>query len=116
MRVYHCLIRYFIQICCTVDYVQELLYTGSPSRKNIYAYDYNGLLNMEAAVKICNNYFSLVNLVLICDTMMAAYVLIAMPVNATFRSALPNAIVDEYWELWSELQLCITDDRSCYEL
>lgn len=59
--------------------------------------------------------FFLTNPTLICGIMIAAFVLDAMPVNAIFRSALSNFIVDEHSELWSAAQFHIMDNRSSYE-
>ena len=52
----------------------------------------------------------------ICGTMMAAFVLNVMPVNAAFQSALSNDIVAEHSELWSGVRLRIMDDPICNEL
>lgn len=93
--MYHFLICYIIDICCTVDCMKELLYTGSPSRKNINTCNCNKLMNIETAVQADNNFFLSGELHFNCNTIMAACVLSAMPVNVTFQSVLPNAIVDE---------------------
>ena len=46
----------------------------------------------------------------ICEIMMAAFVLNAMPVNTAFQSALLNDIVAEHSELWSGVRFRIMDN------
>lgn len=48
--------------------------------------------------------------------MVVLFVLDVMPESATFQNALLNVIVEEHPDLWSEVRLCIIDDRICYEL
>ncbi|GFU04638.1 hypothetical protein TNCV_4377181 [Trichonephila clavipes] len=52
----------------------------------------------------------------ICGTMMAAFVLDAMPVNVAFQSALSNDIVALHPQLWFGEGFLIMDDPICYEL
>ena len=52
----------------------------------------------------------------VCGTMMAAFVLNVMSVNAAFHSVLLNDIVAECPELWSGLRFHIMDYPICYEL
>ena len=51
----------------------------------------------------------------ICRTMMAAFVLDAMPVNAAFQSVLSNEIVGEHPELRSGVRF-LMDYPICYKL
>ena len=73
-------------------------------------------MNIVSGVLIGNKWCFLTNPALMCATMMAAFVLDAMPVNATCRSTSSNVIVDEHPELWPGVRLRIMDDLSCYEL
>ena len=50
------------------------------------------------------------------DSVMAAFDLDVMPVNAAFQNALLNDIVDKHPELWSRVRFRIMDDPICYEL
>ncbi|GFV55831.1 hypothetical protein TNCV_3321201 [Trichonephila clavipes] len=52
----------------------------------------------------------------ICGTMMAAFVLDAMQVNAAFQSALSNGIVTKHPELWFGVRYRTMNDTICYEL
>ena len=49
-------------------------------------------------------------------TMMAVFVLGAMPINTAFENALSNSIEGEHPELWSGVRFWILDDPICYEL
>ena len=51
----------------------------------------------------------------ICGTMMAVFILDAMPVNVSFQSALSNDIMAEHPELWSGVRFRIMNDSICYE-
>ena len=73
-------------------------------------------MNTEPGGLIDNKLSFLTNPALICGTMMAAYVLDAMPVNIAFHSVLSNVIVAEHLELWSGVRFRIIDDLSCNEL
>ncbi|GFW39539.1 uncharacterized protein TNCV_3908481 [Trichonephila clavipes] len=81
------------RIFCTVDCVQGCLYTRSPSRQTIDGCVCNGLMNTEPDKLIGTKLSLEMNHASICLTMMAAFVLDAMPVNAAFQSALSNDIV-----------------------
>lgn len=70
----------------------------------------------ETRMQIAVSCFYLTNPGLTCDTTMAAFILNVMPLNATFRSAISNIIVDEHRKLWSGMLLDIMDYRSCYDL
>ncbi|GFU29287.1 uncharacterized protein TNCV_3334841 [Trichonephila clavipes] len=86
-------LRQFVDVCCTVDCVQGCFYTGSPSRQTIDGYVCNGLMSIEpdklTGTKLC---FQMSH-VSICGTVMTAFVLDAMQVNAVFQSALSNNMV-----------------------
>ncbi|GFX56888.1 transposable element Tcb2 transposase [Trichonephila clavipes] len=92
---YRCTNVGFVDVCCTVDCMQGCLYTGSPSRQTIDGCVCNGLMNTEPGKLIGTKLSFQMNHVSICGTMMAAFVLDAMPVNAAFQSALstPGVIV-----------------------
>ncbi|GFS55936.1 transposable element Tcb2 transposase [Trichonephila clavipes] len=90
----------FVNICCTVDCVQGGLYTGSPSRQTIDGCVCNGLMSTEPDKLIGTKLSFQMNYASICRTMMAAFLLDAIPLNAAFQSALSNGIVAEHPELW----------------
>ncbi|GFT91499.1 HTH_Tnp_Tc3_2 domain-containing protein [Trichonephila clavipes] len=69
------------------------LYTGSPSRQPIVGCVCNGLMSTETDTLIGTKLSFHMNHASICGTMLAAFVLDAMPVNAAFQSALSNDIV-----------------------
>ena len=52
----------------------------------------------------------------VCGTLMAAFVLDAIPVDAAFQSALLNDTVAEHPELWFGVRFRIMDNLICYEL
>ena len=53
---------------------------------------------------------------LICGTMMATFMLDAVPVNTTFRSALLKVIIKEHSEIFLGVRMRIMDDLNCYVL
>ncbi|GFT19132.1 uncharacterized protein TNCV_302691 [Trichonephila clavipes] len=65
--------RQFIDVCCTVNCFQGLLYTRSPSRQTIYGCVFNGFLNTEPRGLIGNKLSFLTNPVLIWGTMRTAF-------------------------------------------
>lgn len=74
-------------------------------------------MHIETDVQIVNKMFYLVNLALICGTIMTTFLLNAMSVNATLRTALSKVIVvDEHRDLWSRMRFLYRDDHRCYEL
>ncbi|GFS97945.1 uncharacterized protein TNCV_2018831 [Trichonephila clavipes] len=66
------------------------LYTGSPSLQTIDGCVCNGLMSTEPGKLISTKLSFQMNYASICWTMMAAFVLDVMPVNAVFQSALSN--------------------------
>ena len=52
---------------------------------------------------------------LVCGTMMSAFVLDAMPMNAAIQSTLSNDTVAEHTKLWSEVRFRIMDDPIWHE-
>ena len=52
----------------------------------------------------------------ICGTMLATFVLDAVPVNVAFQSTFSTDIVAEHLELWSEVRFRIMDDPICCKL
>ena len=76
---------------------------------------YSGLMSTEPGKLIGTKLSFQMNHASIYGTIMAAFVLEAMPVNAAFQSALSN-IVAEHPELWSEVRFHITDDPIFREL
>ena len=81
--------------------MQGCLYLGSPSRQTIDDCVCNGLMSTELVKLIGTKLSFQMNQVSVCGTMMAAFVLDAMPFNAAFQSALSNDIVAERPELRS---------------
>ncbi|GFW27061.1 transposable element Tcb2 transposase [Trichonephila clavipes] len=80
-------LRQFIDACCTMDYVQGCLYTGSPSRQTIDGCVCNGLMSTEPGKLIDSKLSFQMNHASICEITMAAFVFDAMPVNTAFQSA-----------------------------
>ncbi|GFT13489.1 HTH_Tnp_Tc3_2 domain-containing protein [Trichonephila clavipes] len=76
-----------------VDCVQGCLYTESPSRQTINGCICNVLMSIELDKLIGTKLSFQMNHASICGTIMAAFVLDAMPVNAAFHSAVSNDIV-----------------------
>lgn len=85
--------------------MQDLLYTESPTRQIMYAWGSNLLLNVQVGKQFGNNKIYFMYPVLICEIIMAAFVL-----NSTFRSALSKIIVYEHRELWSRMRLRLMSD------
>ncbi|GFV99610.1 transposable element Tcb2 transposase [Trichonephila clavipes] len=67
-------------------YVQGCLYTESPSRQTIHGCVCNGLKSTESNKLIGTKLFFRMNPASICGTMIAAFVLDAMPENAAFQA------------------------------
>ncbi|PRD31046.1 UNVERIFIED_CONTAM: hypothetical protein NCL1_24552 [Trichonephila clavipes] len=68
-----------------MDCVQGCLYSGSPSRQTINGCVCNALMSTEPGKLIDTKLSFQVYHASICGTMMAAFVLDAMPVNAAFH-------------------------------
>ncbi|GFX53459.1 uncharacterized protein TNCV_4652491 [Trichonephila clavipes] len=83
----------FFYVCCTVVSVQGCLYTGSLSRQTIDGCVCNGLMSTEPGKLIGTKLSFQMNHASVCGTMSTVFVLDAMPVKATFYSALTNDIV-----------------------
>ncbi|GFX51547.1 uncharacterized protein TNCV_5012511 [Trichonephila clavipes] len=77
--------RLLVARCSTV--------TGSSSRQTIDGCVFNGLMSTEPDKLIGTKLSFQINHASSCGTMMAAFVLDAMPVNAAFQSAFSNDIV-----------------------
>ncbi|GFV85547.1 uncharacterized protein TNCV_3773711 [Trichonephila clavipes] len=69
------------------------LYTESSSRQTIDGYVCNGLMSTEPGKQIGPKLSLHMKHASICETMIAVFVLDAMPVNAAFQSALSNDIL-----------------------
>ncbi|GFU46115.1 uncharacterized protein TNCV_2309441 [Trichonephila clavipes] len=93
LQVYQCRLRQFVDVCFPVDCMQGCFYTGFPSRQTIDGCVCNGLMSTELDKLICSKLTFQMNHASICRTMMAAFVLDSMPVNAAFQSALSKNIV-----------------------
>ncbi|GFX87173.1 uncharacterized protein TNCV_2059441 [Trichonephila clavipes] len=87
-----CRLRQFVDVCCTVDCVQECLYTGSPSRQTIDGCVSSGLMSTEPGKLIGTKLSFQMNHASICGTMKATFVLDAMLLNAALQSVLSNDI------------------------
>ncbi|GFV57230.1 transposable element Tcb1 transposase [Trichonephila clavipes] len=94
---------------------QGCLYTGSLSQQTIDSCVCNGLMSTETGKLIVTKFSFQMNHTSICRTMIAAFVLNAMPVYAAFQSLLPNDIVAQHPELWFGVQFRIKDDPICYK-
>ena len=92
-----------------MDFAQGCLYKGFPSRQTIKDCVSNGLMSTELGKLIGTKLFFPMNHASICRTMMHAFVLDAIPVNAAFQSALSNDIMTEHPELWSGVRFRIKD-------
>ncbi|GFV61168.1 transposable element Tcb2 transposase [Trichonephila clavipes] len=87
-----------------------------PSLKTINGCVCNELMSTEPDKLISTKLFFQMSHSLICATMMAAFLLDAMLMNATFQIALSNGIVTQHPELWFGMRFRIMDDTICYEL
>ncbi|GFV32284.1 transposable element Tcb2 transposase [Trichonephila clavipes] len=87
---------------------RAILYTGSPSWQTIDGCVCNGLMSTESGKLISTKLSFQMNHASICGTMMAAFVLDAIQVNAAFQSGHP--------ELWFGVRFRIMDNPICYEL
>ncbi|GFW28151.1 uncharacterized protein TNCV_2818291 [Trichonephila clavipes] len=90
LQVYECRLRQFVDVCCTMDCVQGCLYTGFPLRQTIDSCVCNGLMNTKPGKLIGTKLSFQTNYASICGTMVTAFVLDALPVDAAFQSALSN--------------------------
>ena len=81
--------------------MQGCLYVRSPL--TLKSYICSGLMSNKPGKRICTELSFQMNDASIFGTMMASFVLDAMPINAAFHSALSNDIVAENSELWSNL-------------
>ncbi|GFW95862.1 uncharacterized protein TNCV_1625221 [Trichonephila clavipes] len=88
LQVYQCQLRRFVNVCCTVDCVQGCLYTGSPSRQTIDGCVCNEFMSTEPGKLIGSKLSFQMNYASIYGTVVAAFVLDAIEVNAAFQSAL----------------------------
>ena len=77
---------------------------------------YSGLMSTEPGKLIGTKLSFQMNHASIYGTIMAAFVLEAMPVNAAFQRALSYNIVAKYPKFWSGVQFRIMDDPIRYEL
>ncbi|PRD23958.1 UNVERIFIED_CONTAM: hypothetical protein NCL1_45018 [Trichonephila clavipes] len=77
-------IHQFVDVCCTMDCVQGCFYTGSLSRKTIDGCVCIGLMSTEPSNMIGTKLSFQMNHASICETMMAAFMLDAIPVNDVF--------------------------------
>ena len=73
-------------------------------------------MSTEPSKFIGTKLFFQMNHALICGTLLPAFVLDAMPVNAAFQIALSNDIVAEHRKLWSGMRFRIMDNPVFYEL
>ncbi|GFY28601.1 transposable element Tcb1 transposase [Trichonephila clavipes] len=89
---------------------------GSPLRQAIDGCICYGLMSTDPDKLIGTKLSFQMNRGSLCGTLRAAFVLDAMPVNATFQSALSNDIVAEHSELWFGVRFRIMDDLIYYEL
>ena len=105
LQMYHWLLRQFIHVCWVVNSVYELLYTEFPSRKTWMLVAGKGtcILAISDVFKQSPLWFVI---------RWWLFMLDAMPVNATFRSALLNVIEEEHPELWSRVRLRIMNSNS----
>ncbi|GFY12303.1 uncharacterized protein TNCV_284061 [Trichonephila clavipes] len=82
-----------------MDCVQGRLYTGSVLWQTIDDCVSNGLMSTEPSKLIGTKMSFQMNHDSICENMMTAFVLYAMPVNATFQGVLSNDTVAYHPEL-----------------
>ncbi|GFY02071.1 uncharacterized protein TNCV_5099321 [Trichonephila clavipes] len=75
----------FVNVCCTLDCVQGCLYTGSPSWQNIDGCVCIELMIPEPGKLIRTKLSFKMNHASMCETMMAAFVLDVILVNAAFQ-------------------------------
>ncbi|GFV02537.1 uncharacterized protein TNCV_5017051 [Trichonephila clavipes] len=93
LQVYYCRLRELVDVCCTMDCVQGCFYTGPPSRQTIDGCVCNMLMSPEPDKQIGTKLSFQMNHDSIYGSMMVAFVLDTMPLNAAFQSALSNDIV-----------------------
>ncbi|GFV52940.1 transposable element Tcb2 transposase [Trichonephila clavipes] len=96
----HSLTNRYLKRCPEGILIQGPLKASYASGQNIDGCDCNGLMSTEPGKLIGTKLSFQMNHASICGTMMAAFVLDAMLVNAAFQSALSNDIVALHRELW----------------
>ena len=88
----------------------------NPLQKTIDGCVCNGLMSTDPGKLIGPKLSFRMNHASICETMMAAFVLDSMPLNAAFQSTLSNDIVAEHSQLRFGVRFQIMDDPIYYEL
>lgn len=82
---FHFLFQQFVGISCTMDCLQEFLYTGFPSRISISEYGFNVLVDKDTCVPIDNRSPFSLNSASICGTVLAVSELDVIRVNVNLR-------------------------------
>ena len=116
LHVYKRWICQFVEVSCTVDCVPGCRYIGFTTRQTIDSYVCSCHMSTELGKVIVTKLSFQKNPISICGSMMSVFLLAAVPVIATFKSALSNDIVAKNQEIWSGVWFRIMDDPMSYEL